>query len=105
MPRLRRWKKGKCSLLIPSQRLRAGLKYVAPPALEEATRKDTEKAATRLPHSERAQQCLPAAGGLRYVWRGGRARHSGCCPESSMPCPYADGSEGRSLPAARSLRA
>ncbi len=58
MPRLRRWKKGKCSLLLPalmrwakvcraygagrnanapfsSQRLRAGLKYVAPPALEE----------------------------------------------------------------------
>src|SRR5216683_3577661 len=57
MPRLRRWKKGKCSLLIPaltrwakvcraygagrnanspfsSQRLRAGLKYVAPTALE-----------------------------------------------------------------------
>src|SRR6266568_666733 len=57
MSRLRRWKKGKFSLLIPaltrwakvcraygaggnanspfsSQRLRAGLKYVAPPALE-----------------------------------------------------------------------
>src|SRR6266567_3993021 len=57
MSRLRRWKKGKCSLLIPaltrwakvcrasgagrnanspfsSQRLRAGLKYAAPPALE-----------------------------------------------------------------------
>src|SRR5713101_3354960 len=58
MPRLRRWEKRKCSLLIPaltrwanlcraygagrnanapfsSQRLRAGLKYVAPTALEE----------------------------------------------------------------------
>src|SRR5437773_939574 len=57
MPRLRRWKKRKCSLLIPaltrwanlcraygagrnanapfsSQRLRAGLKYAAPTALE-----------------------------------------------------------------------
>src|SRR6266581_560019 len=31
MPRLRRWKKRKCSLFI----LRAGLKYVAPTALEE----------------------------------------------------------------------
>src|SRR6266567_3371308 len=58
MPRLRRWKKRECSLLIPaltrwakvcraygagrnanapfsSQRLRAGLRYAAPPALEE----------------------------------------------------------------------
>src|SRR6266566_2922613 len=78
-----------------SQRLRAGLKYAAPTALEEATRKDTEKAATRLPHSERAQQCLPAAGGLRYVWRGGRARHSGCCPECSMPCPCERRNAGR----------
>src|SRR5216683_1688117 len=34
MSRLRRWKKREFSLLIPSQRLRAGLKYVAPTALE-----------------------------------------------------------------------
>src|SRR5216683_3314342 len=75
MSRLRRWKKRKCSLLIPaltrwanlcraygagrnanapfsSQRLRAGLTYAAPTALEE----------TRMPFSS---QRLRA--GLKYV--------------------------------------
>src|SRR5216683_2848284 len=56
------------SYIPRTQRLRAGLTYVAPPALERG--------------------------------RAGTARRKG--GGHGVPCPYTDGSEGGSLPAARS---
>src|SRR5713226_1677032 len=51
------------SYIPRTQRLRAGLKYGAPTALE------------RRPSRHGAEER-------------GRARHSGCCPESTMPCAF-----------------
>src|SRR6266849_1871728 len=98
-PALTRWAKvcrassagRKANSPFSSQRLRAGLKYVAPPALGRGRADTARREGT--------------AGGRRYMRREERARRSGCCPESTMPCPYTDGSSGRSLPAARSFKA
>src|SRR5258708_3647856 len=65
-----------------SRRLRAGLKYVAPPVLERG-RADTAR-----------EEVEGSAGGRRYIRREERSRHSGCCPESSMRTATRTGAQG-----------
>src|SRR5713101_4177596 len=81
------------SYIPRTQRLRAGLKYVAPPALEETRMLPSHPipALTRWAKVCRAYGAgtRPSRHGPEERWR---ARHSGCCPESSTPCPYTDGS-------------
>src|SRR6266567_2344279 len=91
MPRLRRWKKRKCSLFI----LRAGLKYVAPTALERGRAGTARRkgGGQDIPLVPEIFDAVP----LRKAERGKRQG------AGLKPGPYKP--SGRSLPAARSFKA